>query len=98
MKCNRCGESILRQFDKGGPKEFYGLVSSYEAGYLSYALEDTFQYEFALCEKCMKWLFDNEFKIPVKKTNYMGGIHPDIDTADIKLDLEDYDTKGDDTE
>lgn len=57
--CNRCGKSALID---GYP---HGLnFATVQGGYCSEALVDRTKYEFSLCEKCLRYMFENEFAIP----------------------------------
>ena len=63
--CNNCGASL-----KSSNDDFYGLPTiTVTGGYYSTHLVDNTKYEFALCEKCLKILFE-QFKIkPATKQN-----------------------------
>ena len=61
--CNGCGASL-----KSSNDDYYGLPTvTVSGGYNSTHLLDNAQYEFALCEKCLKELFD-KFKLQPKVT------------------------------
>lgn len=64
--CNKCGESQLYASEDGFEcKDIYGVVCDFTGGYFSKYLADCTRYQFSLCEKCLKELFDT-FKIPVQ--------------------------------
>jgi hypothetical protein len=55
--CNKCGESLIEGKGSGG-EAIYGLAHAHvSTGYFSPALGDGNEYEFDLCEKCLKELF-----------------------------------------
>lgn len=65
VNCNKCAESL--KVSESGSDEFYGLVGAkVHGGYFSTDLEDGTEYEFDLCEKCVKEMFDS-FKMEVSK-------------------------------
>jgi len=69
MLCNNCGEICTKYHDET-PVGNYGLVKAIvEGGYYSTYLEDCYRYEFNLCEKCLKEIFE-KFKIPVSKKEF----------------------------
>lgn len=69
--CNKCGESCREDTLPEDVAGFYGLIEArVTGGYFSPALEDMTCYDFSLCEKCLKQLFD-DFRIPVQKTEYI---------------------------
>ena len=73
--CNKCGENLKFLAKDYEGKDFfvgyYGLVDAHvSGGYLSKHLRDLQYYEFSLCEKCIKEMFDT-FKVPPKQERYL---------------------------
>jgi len=73
--CNKCGENLkMTEKDFEGKDFFagyYGLVDAHvSGGYLSKHLCDLQYYEFSMCEKCVKEMFD-AFKNPPKQERYL---------------------------
>jgi len=65
-RCNRCGKSTLIC---GG---LHGLnFAKVGGGYYSIALVDLNNYEFSICESCLRYMFENEFIIPPTITSTM---------------------------
>jgi hypothetical protein len=69
--CNQCGECLCPDVDNGNRNSPDGLVEARVRGnYDSTGLLDTTVYEFSICEKCLRKLF-NGFAIPPKVGEYM---------------------------
>lgn len=65
VTCNGCGGSC--KVDQHGSPGFYGLIKGEViGGYYSPVLRDCMRYRFALCEKCVRKLFDG-FVVPVEE-------------------------------
>jgi hypothetical protein len=56
--CNKCGDEIKTVYD-----DLYGLESKVSGGYCSDHLLDMTKYEWAMCELCLRTMF-NGFKVP----------------------------------
>lgn len=68
--CNACGKSLCPESD-GCP---YGLVEAkVSGGFNSPALSDCTNYEFSICENCLRKIFD-EFAIKPMISEYMVGV------------------------
>lgn len=74
--CNQCGESCHPQEagkNKFGQPYFCGLIDTKVIGWdYSPALNDATEYNFSLCEVCLKKLFDG-FKLPVSERETVWG-------------------------
>jgi len=72
IPCNNCGGSLL--VDKEHGEQYIdGLIDAkVSGGYFSNHLSDCRSYNFSLCEKCLRKMFD-EFKIPPTVKDYLHG-------------------------
>lgn len=65
IRCNKCGESCLVFSSLSLAPQSYGLINtSVSGGYYSSHLVDGVTYNFSICEKCLKEIFEG-FKVPV---------------------------------
>lgn len=64
--CNKCGDSLLHDFNFCGLEETT-VCGGYDSSYFT----DCTKYSFALCEKCLRELFDSFINPPeIKSDNY----------------------------
>ena len=69
MNCNKCGIDCDRAYDEA-LKSPYGLSTSVSGGYLSDYLVDGHTYEFNICEKCLREMFDGFITKPLVKFHH----------------------------
>ncbi len=98
--CNKCGGSLIPEAcTKHKFKEFYGLVeANVSGGFFSEHLSDEEEYEFSLCEFCLKQLFDS-FVYPAYKdkerceASIMDNFLKDYSKEDLKVFFDDLKNK-----